>query len=270
MATAVRDYLGDSGTDLHELGDPVSDPDGKNMDHKDNSADIAVKHDAHGNVSSASDGKSKVHGLSNDSLSHVDDLHTQLLDKDECDVGKDVCGDQFREAKLASSQVDGDEDHFRRSYFSVSSFNLDSKIEPPKAKSKRRVGSCCNCTRKLRALSCTQQLYERHHYFFVATATIQFLLFCTLTFDPKFGFFVKKRDLPVLADCGNPNSRFSSSFLSLSISFFLNIMQMVSDALAVFLAILFVRQMRFRAVVLQYFLLALVIPRPSQNLICFI
>lgn len=282
-----NNHVGDSATDVHgfERGSIVSAPGGGNNDHRDNSHDIdsapdgnnsshgvpitygdmdsapdskfGGDSDSHDGISSALGGKGKVHshsygGFSLDQLSGGDAA-------DDEDGGED----QFREVQFEPLQVDNDEDQFRHSYFSASSFRSDGQIESAKMNSKKRMGSCCNCTRKLRALSCTQHLFERHHYFFVATIVIQILLFCVFAFNRNFGFFTKREDLPTLGDCGDSSSKFDSTVFALAISFILNLMQMVADAFAVFVAILFVRQMQFSRVVMQYFLLALVVPRYS-------
>ena len=141
-----------------------------------------------------------------------------------------------------------------------SSSDLHDKLEsqPPE-----EVGSCGNCTRKLRKQPCSQALSKRHSVFLVATGVIQTILFSIFLLDGRLGIYVLPQDLPTYADCGNTESNFSPSFPVFIITIILNVAQLIFDSCSVFVIFLFVRQIKFGTVVLQYFLLATVTTLPQ-------
>lgn len=122
----------------------------------------------------------------------------------------------------------------------------------------KKIGSCWNCTSKLRKHPCFQALSKRFYILFTATIIIQVLLFCVFLFDPKFGIFADPEDLPKYADCGKTESNFSPSVPMFAVSMILNSVQMLFDVCFIMTTILFVRQMKIKTVVLQYCLLSLV------------
>ena len=123
-----------------------------------------------------------------------------------------------------------------------------------------RIGTCWNCTRKLRGHCVCVTLYKHFYFFLVATTLIQVIIFGFFLFDPHLGVFQKATNLPTYADCGIKTSKFQPTqtvFLSLAA---LNIGQLIVNLLSIGVTFLFVRQMKFATVVLQYFLLTLVTP----------
>ena len=131
------------------------------------------------------------------------------------------------------------------------------KVVTPDKFIKKRMGSCGNCTRTLRKQPCCLTLFSRFNFFLVATGVIQATLLCVFLLDPHLGVYNKVEDLPLLSDCGHMESNFKPSYPVFVVLLILNLAQMIISIVEIIVTFFFVRQMQFRTVVLQYFLLAL-------------
>ena len=132
-----------------------------------------------------------------------------------------------------------------------------------------KVGSCNNCSVKLRAHPWCLFSFSRFPIFFFATGVIQAILLCVCIFDAKIGIHLDEKLLPTLDDCGRSESLLRPSIPTLILLIVLNIAQIIVDVWSIAVNFVFARQMQFKNVILRYFFLALVRARISLRLIMF-
>lgn len=132
----------------------------------------------------------------------------------------------------------------------------ENGVGPSKQEKERKKGSCCNCSRKLRTYRFCKLSFSRFYISIVATAIIQFMIFCICIFDPKIGVYVPEESLPTLNDCGSIKLKPSVPIFGLLV--FLNLIQIIFDLWATAVTFLFARQMSFRMVILRYIFTTLV------------